>query len=139
LQRPVFATAPDFDDHIDVTRDARSVRHPSINYFWGDDNGAVSAEDVRRLASAFPRGAAGSRTSICRRAIRHPTWERGERSSPTLKTIWAYRYSAPGSHSGATAHQRRWDLATRGSRDGIDRSVAGGTLKGEEAAVWSHV
>ena len=63
--------------------------------------------------------------------------ERFRAMFPSVKTIWAYTGSAPGSWSGAMDHQRAWDTATRGSRTDLDRAVAARMRKGENVAVWT--
>jgi hypothetical protein len=56
---------------------------------------------------------------------------------PNVKTIVAYDGSSPGASSGATAHQKAWEQATRGSRDTIDRQIFQGMRKGENVTVWT--
>jgi len=57
---------------------------------------------------------------------------------PRLLTIWAYSGSAPGSFSGATAHLRIWERATRGNRAWIDGRIAERTRKGDSVSIWSR-
>jgi hypothetical protein len=57
---------------------------------------------------------------------------------PSAKTVMAYDGSSPGAASGATAHQKAWERATRGSGDGLDRKLFEGMRKGENVTVWTR-
>ena len=106
---------------------------------WGDDNGEVTRSDLGKLAEAMPKAAkqvedlhiAGCYSG----GERHIDRWRG--IFPKAKTVWAYTGSAPGSYSGATTHLARWDRATRGAKETLDRDVAANTRKGENVATWS--
>ena len=63
--------------------------------------------------------------------------DRFREAFPNLKTAWGYTGSAPGAESGATAHLRRWERATRGESTALSRDVAAGTRKGENVATWT--
>lgn len=106
---------------------------------WGDDNGRVSFDSLGQLAEAMPRAARSVEDlhlSACYSGGQ-PAMEKYRAMFPNAKTIWAYTGSAPGSYSGATGHQSRWESATRGDKASLDRAVAAGTRKGENVAVWS--
>jgi hypothetical protein len=109
---------------------------------WGDDNGDLTKTNISLLADAMPKAArqvedlhiagcySGGKSDM----------EDWKGIFPNAKTIWAYTGSAPGSYSGATAHQARWDRATRGDADDLDRGVIAGRgiRKGDNVAVWSE-
>lgn len=106
---------------------------------WGDDNGMLRFETIGKLAEAMPRAARSVEDlhlAACYSGGQ-PLMEKYRAMFPNVKTIWAYAGSAPGSYSGATAHQSRWETATRGSKDDLNRAIAEGTRKGENVAVWS--
>lgn len=106
---------------------------------WGDDNGMVRFDQLAKLAEAMPRAARSVEDlhlSACYSGGQ-PAMEKYRGIFPNVKTIWAYTGSAPGSYSGATAHQRRWESATRGTRADLDRAIAQATRKGENVAVWT--
>lgn len=106
---------------------------------WGDDNGKLTFEALGALAEAMPRAA--RRVEDLHLAACYSggqaAMEMYRGMFPNAKTIWAYTGSAPGVYSGAEAHLRRWDTATRGDKATLDRTVAEGTRKGENIAVWS--
>lgn len=106
---------------------------------WGDDNGKMSWDLLGQLTEAMPRAARqieDVHLSACYSGGL-PAMERYRGMFPNAKTIWAYTGSAPGSWSGAMTHQARWDTATRGTREELNRSLADGSRKGENVAVWS--
>jgi hypothetical protein len=106
---------------------------------WGDDNGMLRFDTIAKLAEAMPRAARSIEDlhlSACYSGGL-PLMEKYRAMFPNVKTIWAYSGSAPGSYSGATAHQRLWELATRGTRADLDRAIAQATRKGENVAVWT--
>lgn len=106
---------------------------------WGDDNGRLSFDSLAKLAEAMPKAARSVEDlhlSACYSGGQH-LMEKYRAMFPNAKTIWAYTGSAPGSYSGATAHQSRWERATRGTKEDLDRAIADGTRKGENVAVWS--
>ncbi len=106
---------------------------------WGDDNGTLRFDQIAKLADAMPRAARSVQDlhlSACYSGGL-PLMEKYRAMFPNVKTVWAYTGSAPGSYSGATGHLSRWDTATRGDKESLDRAVAAGTRKGENVAVWS--
>jgi hypothetical protein len=111
---------------------------------WGDDNGQLSWESLKGLAQAMPKAAAAVEDlniSACYSGGEANN-EKYKEIFPNVKTIWAYGGSAPGSGSGATAHQAAWDNATRGSGTNIsgaaERLAAAGTRKAENIATWTE-
>lgn len=83
---------------------------------WGDDNGEISWRDFKGLAEAMPNAAAqieDVHIAACYSGGAHQR-SKYEDIFPNAKTIWAYSGSAPGSWSGATAHMKHWERATRG-------------------------
>jgi hypothetical protein len=109
---------------------------------WGDDNGYLKQKDIGKLAEAMPKAARqveDVHLAACYSGGKSEM-EEWKAIFPKTKTIWAYTGSAPGSYSGATAHQARWDTATRGDAESIDRNVIAnrGIRKGDNVAVWSE-
>lgn len=107
---------------------------------WGDNNGKVTWDLLGKLTDAMPRAARqieDLHIAACYSGGQ-PAMERYRAMFPNVKTIWAYSGSAPGSWSGAMTHQARWDSATRGSREELNRSIAENSRKGENVAVWSE-
>lgn len=109
---------------------------------WGDGNGYLKLTTIGELALLFPR-AAGQVQDLMMAAC----YSGGESKLdsytgmfPNLRSVWAYDGSAPGAVSGAVPHILRWERGTRGeSGDGLSRTVAHGTRKGENVAVWTAV
>ena len=104
----------------------------------GEDNGSLSWELLAALASALPRAAAQVRhvhVAACNTAGPHAL-EVLREAFPNLESLWAYAGTAPGAVSGATAHQARWERATRGSGE-LTREAAANTRYGESVAVWT--
>jgi hypothetical protein len=96
-------------------------------------------DTIGKLAEAMPRAARSVEDlhlAACYSGGQ-PLMEKYRAMFPNVKTIWAYSGSAPGSYSGATAHQSRWESATRGTRADLDRAIAQATRKGENVAVWT--
>ena len=107
---------------------------------WGDDNGMLRFDQLGKLAEAMPKAARSVEDlhlSACYSGGL-PLMEKYRGMFPNAKTIWAYTGSAPGSYSGATTHLARWDSATRGGKETLDRALAANTRKGENVAVWSQ-
>lgn len=111
---------------------------------WGDEgafrNGSLTRDSLARLAAAMPRAAARVE-DLCIAACNNgfeTTVDAWRSLFPNLETMWAYKGSAPGSASGATAHLSRWEKATRGEVDALGPELARGLRKGENLAVWSR-
>ncbi len=114
--------------------------HSVGHVLFGEENGALHFDELGELARAMPRAAAAVEDlhlAACYTGFESGV-ERFRAFFPNLKTVWAYAQSAPGSDSGAIAHQRRWEAATRGAGTQLDREVARGTRKGESVAVWTR-
>ncbi len=114
--------------------------HSIGNIFWGDDNGTLKIEDVKKIVAAFPKAASlieDLHLSACYSGSEKDlsTWRT---VFSNVSTIWAYSGSAPGSYSGATVHLSKWDKATRGSKIALDRAIADKTRKGQNVSVWSR-
>jgi hypothetical protein len=106
---------------------------------WGDHNGKLDFNTLGKLAEVMPKAARSVEDlhlSACYSGGQ-PLMEKYRGMFPNAKTIWAYTGSAPGSYSGATGHLSRWDSATRGTKEALQRELAAGTRKGENVAVWS--
>jgi hypothetical protein len=113
--------------------------HSTGSSVWGDGNGSLSFQTLGKLADAMPRAARSVEDlhlSACYSGGQG-LMEQYRSIFPNAKTIWAYTGTAPGAHSGATAHMSRWDRATQGDVGTLERAVADGTRKGENVAVWS--
>jgi hypothetical protein len=109
--------------------------------FWGDNNGRLQRDSVHKLAKAMPKAAAQVEdlhlsACYCGGLTDLLVWQQ---IFPNVSTIWAYSGSAPGSYTGAVDHLHLWDMATRGDKRAIDRTIADKTFKGEYVAVWSKV
>ncbi len=109
---------------------------------WGDGNGYLKLDTIAELSLLFPR-AAGQVQDLMMAAC----YSGGESKLdsytamfPNLRSVWAYDGSAPGAVSGAVPHILRWERGTRGEAgDNLSRTVAHGTRKGENVAVWTVV
>ncbi len=107
---------------------------------YGENNGRLEWPLVGALAEAMPRGARSVEDLLvagCYSAGQQLV-EQYQAMFPNVKTILAYTGSSPGAASGATAHQRAWEQATRGTRDDIDRRLFQHMRKGENVAVWTR-
>lgn len=107
---------------------------------WGDNNGDFAMDTLKSLCETFPRAAAQVEDFMiagCYSSSEQQV-ERFRAMFPNLKTAWAYGDSAPGTWSGAMAHNLRWERATRGSDpSAVHRGLAEGTRKGENVATWN--
>ncbi len=113
--------------------------HSTGRSVWGDGNGSLDFGTLGKLADAMPKAARSVEDlhlSACYSGGQG-LMDQYRGIFPNAKTIWAYTGSAPGAHSGATAHLSRWDTATRGGAGALDRAIAEHTRKGENVAVWS--
>ncbi len=108
---------------------------------WGDSNGMFDLDKLARIAGAFPNAARQVEDFLIQGCYsgqeRH--MDQFQSMFPNLKTAMAYTGSAPGTYSGATVHEARWERATRGRDPGaLDRDLFLGTRKGENVAVWNR-
>jgi hypothetical protein len=114
--------------------------HSGGDALWGDANGSIEYGAIHRLAEAMPR-AAGQVEDVCVAACYAGTADNAEAfkaAFPNMKTFLGYHDSAPGAHSGATAHLARWDRQTRGRADTLDRAPFLPTRKGDHVAIWTE-
>ena len=106
---------------------------------FGEDNGMLTWERLGALARAMPRAAAqveDVHVAACSTGSERMVSQlRG--AFPGLRSLWAYEDMAPGSASGATTHQARWERATRGAASDLSPAAAAGTRWGDHVAVWS--
>lgn len=106
---------------------------------YGENNGRLDWPTVGALAEAMPRGAKSVEDLLIAGCYSggQNMMEKYTAMFPAAKTIVAYDGSSPGAASGATAHQKAWEAATRGSGDGIKREIFQGMRKGENVTVWT--
>jgi hypothetical protein len=108
--------------------------------FWGKGgNGNMTTADIKNIAEVFPHAAAAIEdlyVSACNSSSEISEWTA---IFPKVKTVWAYLHTAPSLATGGKAHIKLWDRATRGHATRIDRSIAKGTGRGENVAVWSRI
>jgi len=107
---------------------------------YGENNGRLDWPTVGALAEAMPKGARSVEDLLIAGCYSggESMMEKYTAMFPNAKTIVAYDGSSPGAASGATAHQKAWELATRGSGDGIKREIFQGMRKGENVTVWTR-
>jgi hypothetical protein len=103
---------------------------------WGDTNGELRWESLKKLADAMPR-AAGQVEDLHLSAC----YSSGERAEglyrsifPSLKTVWGYEGSAPGTWSGAMPHLSAWEQATRGRGTDVASAAEGLVRRGVRKA-----
>jgi peptidoglycan hydrolase-like protein with peptidoglycan-binding domain len=106
---------------------------------YGENNGKIEWPVLGALAEAMPRAARSVEDLMIAGCYSggQDFMEKYQGMFPGVKTIVAYDGSSPGASSGATAHQKAWEQATRGSRDDIDRNIFQGMRKGENVTVWT--
>lgn len=107
---------------------------------WGDGNGQLPWSALGGLVAVFPNAARQVEDLFVAACYSggEAAMDEYQAMFPKLATIWAYDGSAPGAASGAAVHLARWERATRGHREPVDRQVALGTRKGEFVAVWTE-
>lgn len=107
---------------------------------YGENNGKLDWPSVGALAEAMPRGAKSVEDLLIAGCYSggEQMMEKYTAMFPAAKTIMAYDGSSPGASSGATAHQKAWEAATRGSGDKLDRKAFEGMRKGENVTVWTR-
>jgi hypothetical protein len=106
---------------------------------YGDNNGRISWETLAGLARAMPRGAQSVEDLMIAGCFSggDGMMDMYQNIFPNLKTAVAYDGLSPGAASGATAHQKAWEQATRGDRSTIDRNIFQNMRWGDHVAVWS--
>jgi len=94
---------------------------------------------VGALAEAMPRGARSVEDLLIAGCSSggESMMEKYQGMFPNAKAIMADDGSSPGAASGATAHQKAWEQATRGSKDTLSRAAFQGMRKGENVTVWT--
>ena len=124
--------------HALPARLALSGEHAGRQFWSKQGGGLLAATDIKALAAVFPRAAGAVEDlylSACNTAYDMMDWPG---VFPNLKTMWGYLHTAPSLSTGAGAHIRLWDRATRGNQQRIDRMVAKNTGRGNNVAVWSR-
>lgn len=112
--------------------------HGSGRAVWGTPGNELRFQSIARLAAALPAGAArveDVHIASCYSAV---AMNDLQIAFPNLRTLWVYGASAPGSGSGAVAHQRVWERATRGRADSIDPTGLGRARMADSVVVWSE-
>ncbi len=106
---------------------------------YGENNGHLDWPTVGKLAEAMPRGARTVEDLLIAGCYSggQSFMDKYQAIFPNAKTLMAYDGSSPGASSGATAHQKGWEQATRGTREDIDRKIFEGMRKGENVTVWT--
>ncbi|MHB8879275.1 MAG: peptidoglycan-binding domain-containing protein [Myxococcaceae bacterium] len=106
---------------------------------YGENNGKIEWPVLGELAEAMPRAARSVEDLMIAGCYSggQSFMEKYQSMFPNVKTIVAYDGSSPGASSGATAHQKAWEQATRGSRETINRDIFQGMRKGENVTVWT--
>ena len=106
---------------------------------YGENNGKLDWPTVGALAEAMPRGAKSVEDLLIAGCYSggESAMEKYTAMFPGAKTIVAYDGSSPGASSGATAHQKAWEQATRGSSQSITHELFKGMRKGENVTVWT--
>jgi hypothetical protein len=106
---------------------------------YGENNGKLDWPTVGALAEAMPRGAKSVEDLMIAGCYSggESMMEKYTAMFPGAKTIVAYDGSSPGAASGATAHQKAWEQATRGTSQSITHKMFDGMRKGENVTVWT--
>ena len=107
---------------------------------YGENNGQLDWPIVGDLAKAMPRAARSVEDLLIAGCYSggQELMEKYATMFPNVQTITAYEGSSPGAYSGATAHQKVWEQATRGDRETIRESSFRGMRKGENVDVWTR-
>ena len=130
-----------WDQLVSVVPNVRLVLsgHHVGSGVYGENNGRLDWPTVGALAEAMPHGAKSVEDLLIAGCYSggQNMMEKYTAMFPAAKTIVAYDGSSPGAASGATAHQKAWERATRGSGDGIQREIFQGMRKGENVTVWT--
>ncbi len=114
--------------------------HSVGSQIWGDDNGSATYKQFQDLAKAMPKAAAqveDLHLAACY-AGTQTNADSFKEAFPNMKTFFGYHDSAPGTWSGAQTHLARWDNATKGRKEDLDRSIAANSRKGENVATWNR-
>lgn len=114
--------------------------HSSGDKYWGEENGTLKKEDIKKLAEIMPKAAEKIEDfalSACYSGSKNSLEEYKE-IFPNLKTFMGYVGSAPGTHSGAVNHVKKWEKATRGESTELKQELFSGTRKGENVSTWTE-
>jgi LysM repeat protein len=113
--------------------------HQTGTGVYGDNNGKIRWDTLADLARAMPRGAASVEDLMIAGCFSggDGMMQMYQDIFPNLKTAVAYDGLSPGAASGAVAHQKAWEQATRGDRATIDRNIFNNFRWGDHVAVWS--
>jgi LysM repeat protein len=113
--------------------------HQTGSGVYGDNNGKIRWDTLADLARAMPRGAQSVEDLMIAGCFSggDAMMQMYQDIFPNLKTAVAYDGLSPGAASGATAHQKAWEQATRGDRATIDRNIFNNFRWGDHVAVWS--
>jgi len=114
--------------------------HQTGSGVYGENNGKLPWEVLGELAEAMPRGARSVEDFLVAGCYSggQASMEKYQAMFPNVKTIMAYEGSSPGAASGAVAHQRLWEQATRGQSQGINHERFAHMRKGENVSVWTR-
>lgn len=107
---------------------------------YGENNGQLDWPIVAELANAMPRAARSVQDLMIAGCYSggQEMMEQYAGMFPNVQTITAYEGSSPGAYSGATAHQKDWEQATRGDSERIRETAFRGMRKGENVDVWTR-
>ena len=113
--------------------------HHTGSGVYGENNGKLAWPLVKELAEAMPRGARSVQDLMIAGCFSggEDSMNKYQTMFPNVKTIVAYEGISPGASSGATSHQKIWEQATRGDREGVNFAAFQGTRKGENVSVWT--
>ncbi len=114
--------------------------HQTGSGVYGENNGKLPWEVLGQLAEAMPRGARSVEDFLVAGCYSggQASMEKYQAMFPNVKTIMAYEGSSPGASSGATAHQKEWERATRGESQGINKDRFANMRKGENVSIWTR-
>lgn len=103
---------------------------------WGDDNGRLTWDSLKKLSEAMPRAAAQVEDLHVAACYSSGAQQEAKYREifPNAKTIWAYSDSAPGTWSGAMPHMTAWETATRGRSTDVAGAAAGLVRRGVRKA-----
>jgi hypothetical protein len=115
--------------------------HSVGSQIWGDHNGTVKFDDIKKLVDLFPE-AMGQVDHLFMSAC-YSGGERGMHNYremfENLQSVFAYHDSSPGTWSGALDHMAQWEKATELGKDasGVDPDLAKGIRKAKNVSTWN--
>jgi hypothetical protein len=105
----------------------------------GENNGKMTWDALASLARALPEAAAQVEdVHLAGCNTGYLSVDRMAAMFPNLKTVWAYRKSAPGARNGAQRHMKAWESATRGRTQSIELKRRSLGRHGENVVLWSQ-